>query len=134
MFPNTIAWMFTAVPLSPVIWLMAMYFLARSLFQLSKTAFAASRICSAGSCGNILPTFSYTPLYRRTSSRRFSAESSLSFATPTSRFRASISDSKRWCSMPIDDAPYMSRESARVVAELLARHLGETLNDVVVEA
>ena len=34
MFPNTIAWTFTAVPSSPTMPLMAMYFFARSLFQL----------------------------------------------------------------------------------------------------
>ena len=56
MLPNTIAWMFTAVPFRPTIWLIAMYFFARSLFHESNTASAARRICSSGSCGNILPS------------------------------------------------------------------------------
>mmetsp|Transcript_2018 Transcript_2018/g.8394 ORF Transcript_2018/g.8394 Transcript_2018/m.8394 type:complete len:222 (-) Transcript_2018:411-1076(-) len=109
MFPNTIAWMFTAVPFKPTMPLMAMYFFARSLFQLSKTAYAARRICSTGSWGNCRPASSYTDLYRRTSSRKFSSLSSLSFTTPTSRFKPSICFSNRWWSMPITTSPYMSR-------------------------
>ena len=52
MLPNTMACTVTAVPLRPVIWLMAMYFFARSLFQLSNThpvaslSFGPGRYCS----------------------------------------------------------------------------------------
>ena len=53
--PNTIAWMFTAVPIFSSILLSLRYSIARSFIQLSNTALIAARSCSLRSCGKAFP-------------------------------------------------------------------------------
>lgn len=49
MFPNTIHWMFTAVPFRPVIWLILRYLMALGLSHDSKTALIDNSNCFFGS-------------------------------------------------------------------------------------
>ena len=60
MFPNTIAWTFTAVPRFAGMSFNLLYVMARGLFQELKTASAAMRSCICASCGKSFPVMLFT--------------------------------------------------------------------------